>query len=277
MPKDEPMAPNPPNGAYIDYFLAAPPKGPVEIIIRDASGAEVRRFSSADQPEPLDPRKLQAAPEWIDRATPPSAAPGAHRLVWDFSYAATPGLSDDPHADGVWAPPGLYDVELRVDGTSQHARLELKPDPRVSVAPADYQAQFRTAREIEAAQAEVNRALKEAKTLHGAIAARLKLADAAEQQRLRALDARIAKVSDLEFDRNPRNPMPTPPRSLVGLRFLSARLGVLYDAVDGADGAPTADALDGWRQTQGVLSQSLAAWKEVKADAPAELLQSKAS
>ena len=39
LPKDEPMAPNPPLGAYIDYNLAARPSGPVTIRILDARGA----------------------------------------------------------------------------------------------------------------------------------------------------------------------------------------------------------------------------------------------
>lgn len=275
MPKDEPMAANPPNGAYIDYALAETPKGPVEIVVRDGSGAEVRRFSSSDRLEPLDAGKLTAAPEWIDRPVIPSATPGAHRQVWNFRYAAAPGLSEDPHADGVWAPPGVYDVELRVDGASRHARLEIRPDPRVKAEPADYQAQFAMAREIEAAQARVSAALKEAGELHKALVERMKAAEAAEKARLQALDARIVQITDLEFDKNPRNPMPSPPRSLTGLRFLSTRLGVLYDATDGSDGAPTADAQAGWRQAQAALADTLKAWADLKADTPAGLMPPK--
>jgi hypothetical protein len=205
----------------------------------------------------------------------PGATPGAHRQVWNFRYAAAPGLSEDTRADGVWAPPGVYDVELKVDGTSQHAKLEVKPDPRVQAGPADYEAQFRMARDIEAAQAQVNVALKDAQALHRALTERMKTADAAEKARLQALDARIVQITDLEFDKNPRNPMPSPPRSLTGLRFLSARLGVLYDAVDGADGAPTADARAGWSQAQAALSGALQAWADLKADTPADLKQAK--
>lgn len=277
MPKDEPMAQNPPNGAYIDYVLAAAPKAPVEIVVRDAAGAEVRRFSSADRLEPLDAGKLAAAPEWIDRPTPPGAEPGAHRLVWNFRYAAAKGLSEDPHADGVWAPPGAYDVELIVDGSSQHARLEVRPDPRVKAEAADYQAQFAMARDIEAAQARVSLALKQAGELHKALAERMKTADAAETARLQALDARIVQITDLEFDKNPRNSMPTPPHNLTGLRFLSARLGVLYDATDGSDGAPTADARAGWSQAQAALAGTLQAWADLKADTPKDLIEAKSS
>ena len=47
MPKDEPMAANPPDGAPIDYVLPTATQGPVTITILDGQGNEVRRFSSA--------------------------------------------------------------------------------------------------------------------------------------------------------------------------------------------------------------------------------------
>ena len=46
MPKDEPLAPNPPLGAMIDYSVAAPVTSPVVIQVFDSSGALVNRFSS---------------------------------------------------------------------------------------------------------------------------------------------------------------------------------------------------------------------------------------
>ena len=39
MPKDEPLAPNPPLGAMIDYALPATAPSPVEIAIYDQAGA----------------------------------------------------------------------------------------------------------------------------------------------------------------------------------------------------------------------------------------------
>ncbi|HEV2232038.1 MAG TPA: glycoside hydrolase, partial [Terriglobia bacterium] len=51
LPPDEPTGQNPPDGAVLNYFLAAPASGPVTLEILDAQGKLVRRFSSADQPE----------------------------------------------------------------------------------------------------------------------------------------------------------------------------------------------------------------------------------
>ena len=54
MPKDEPMAPNPPAGAYIDYVLDGASAGPVTLTITDARGATVQTFSSDDKATPPD-------------------------------------------------------------------------------------------------------------------------------------------------------------------------------------------------------------------------------
>ncbi len=45
--KDEPQAPNPPDGAVIDYYLKSAAPGPVTLEILDATGASLKTFSSA--------------------------------------------------------------------------------------------------------------------------------------------------------------------------------------------------------------------------------------
>src|SRR5204863_2065806 len=49
--EDEPKAENPPDGAYIDYYLKSAASGPVTIEILDSSGQMVRRYSSEDRPQ----------------------------------------------------------------------------------------------------------------------------------------------------------------------------------------------------------------------------------
>ena len=159
MPKDEPMAANPPAGAYIDYTLGKAPVGPVEIAIADVRGQPVAHFSSADTPPPLDLAKIGAAPEWIVRPTPPLATPGQHRFVWNLRYPAPAAMADDPRESGVWAPPGRYTVTLAADGRTYRAPLDIAPDPRVSATPAAYARQFALARAIEADRVRARAAL----------------------------------------------------------------------------------------------------------------------
>src|SRR5205085_618392 len=77
---DEPIAKNPPEGAIIDYWLAAEQAVTIEIL---SGGKLVRRFSSADNAGPI--RDEGNIPRWwIRPAAIPSAAKGLHRFVWDL-------------------------------------------------------------------------------------------------------------------------------------------------------------------------------------------------
>jgi hypothetical protein len=140
MPKDEPMAPNPPFGAYIDYAIRTTYPQPVTIEILDASDSLVRRYSSADVPPAMDLKRLGTAPEWFNTPSAVSAVPGTHRFVWPLRYPAPAGLSgrrggggSGAYADGVWAPPGYYKVVLTVYDQKFTQPLTVVPDPRVSL------------------------------------------------------------------------------------------------------------------------------------------------
>src|SRR5581483_2604317 len=90
LPPDEPAGQNPPDGAIIDYYLAAAEATPVSLEILDSAGNLVRRYSSTDKSEPL--RDTGQVPwYWIrpQRVLPASA--GMHRFVWDLHYTPAPG------------------------------------------------------------------------------------------------------------------------------------------------------------------------------------------
>jgi hypothetical protein len=267
MPKDEPMASNPPDGAFIDYTLAQPPRGPVELSIYDAQAQLVRRFSSADKPSAPDLAKIDIAPEWIVAPEPLRATLGQHRFVWNLHYAQVPGVEPGEGQEaGVWAPPGHYTVELSVDGQRWRQPLELRPDPRVKAGPEAYLAEFDLARRIEAERARAAAALTEAKALQARIAAR-QAQEPAAPARLAALGERLVAITDLPPPENPRSSMPAEANSLTGLRFLSGELAKLEQAVDGADGGPTPDAVAGFERDSRRLEATLQAWATFKAEA----------
>src|SRR4029079_9579688 len=133
--------------AMIDYYLAADAQGPVTLEIfsrsapavaegfgasavdRFASGGGkasadrlVRRYSSADPPEPYDEKSINVPMYW---ARPPRTLPaskGMHRFVWDLR-STSPGavrrdfpisavVHDTPLEPlGVLAVPGTYTVK----------------------------------------------------------------------------------------------------------------------------------------------------------------------
>jgi photosystem II stability/assembly factor-like uncharacterized protein len=263
LPKDEPMAANPPDGGLIDYVVGPGASSPlVEIAIFDAGGAPVVHFASTDLVTHPDLATIGAAPEWIPVYQPPAASPGEHRFVWNLHYAKAQGIGG--RDQGVWAPPGRYRVELTVDGKRFAEPFEILPDPRVKVTGADFQAEFELARQVEQQRVRVRAALAEVAKLKARVAA----VGADRRGGLEKLSAQLDVLADL--------PVGDPPsyaatRSPAGLSDISGRLDRLAAAVDGADGAPTPDDIEGFRETSQSLDAAtarLAALRKAVAPAP---------
>jgi hypothetical protein len=267
MPKDEPMAPNPPGGAYIDYALNAP-AGVVTVTISDAHGAIVRAFSSTDKQIQPDLTKIEIAPEWISPPQPPAAGPGLHRFVWDLRYAPPPDLASDDSAEekehGVWAPPGKYWVELDAGGKSYRQPLTVAPDPRIKLPAIAYARQFSLARDIEHARVQIATALAEAGKIHAGIGERTKGAGSAAAAALSDADQQLLAVCDLQPPKASPDSTGRPPQSIAGLRYLGTAFSDLERAVDFADAAPTPDALQGYARHRALLDRSLASWAAFK-------------
>ncbi len=271
LPKDEPMAPNPPDGAYIDYALKSAASTPVTLEITDAGGAIVRRYSSADKPEVHDPKKSEVAPEWIKEQSVLSAAPGMHRFVWPLHYAAVDtGGKHDPFADGVWAPPGKYGLVLSAGGERLTRTLDVAADPRVKLPEQAYVEQFALARQIAISRARVADTAAEAAKLIEQLAARRKGAAATLAQDIDALTQRTHELAGTRAAANPHNAWSFPPRSVQSLRFVDEALDKLGQAVDGADAAPSPDAREGVRKLAPLMAACLGRWESLKTtDIPA--------
>jgi photosystem II stability/assembly factor-like uncharacterized protein len=131
LPKDEPSAENPPNGAIIDYYLKAAPAGTVALEILDASGAVVRRFASDDRPAPRDPNTLAVQLVWAPQGEALPATAGMHRWVWDLHGTATGGGRGRGGRGGAPSvQPGRYTVRLTAGGKTLTEPLIVKRDPR---------------------------------------------------------------------------------------------------------------------------------------------------
>jgi photosystem II stability/assembly factor-like uncharacterized protein len=260
LPKDEPMAANPPDGAYIDYTLKAAPKAALTLEIVDAGGAVVRRYSSDDQPPAADPEKMETAPEWRKLPVTLSAAPGMHRFVWSLRQAAPVALAEDnKFADGVWVPPGRYTVALTVDGQRLTQPLTVKPDPRVTLPDTAYAQQFEMARQIEQERVRVVGAT------HAVTKLQAELAKQREQTPALAhdIDALVDQLHTLAGTRassNPHNGWAFPPHSVRSLRWVGETLDKLEHAVDESDNAPSPDARAGLTRVKPLTDATLAAW-----------------
>jgi hypothetical protein len=248
MPKDEPMAPNPPSGAIIDYALPEASTGPVEIAIYDGSGTLVNRFGSTDAVKPIDLSRLEIAPEWVVSPKPPLATPGHHRFVWDLHYSKPTGLKDENTPTGVWAPPGQYTVELKTGGQVLRQPLTVLADPRVKVTQADFDAEFRLARQIEQARVRVRSMLEQGRELKSGLA---KVKGQPDTEAVsRQLDQLFGESAPIGGS--------TAPTTLTSI---SEWLDNLAQAVDGADGAPTPDNLRGFATVSAALDSIEPRWR----------------
>ena len=95
LPPEEPTAPNPPDGAIINYYL----KSRVERAghARDLQQRWqrcVRRYSSTDPVAPIaDPATAPCPLYWYRPPQPLSTAAGMHRFTWDVHYQPLAGLT----------------------------------------------------------------------------------------------------------------------------------------------------------------------------------------
>jgi hypothetical protein len=267
LPKDEPTTVNPPFGARIDYALATSPKQPVQLAILDASGQPVRRYSSADTMPKHDSATAGIAPEWFVAPSMLATTPGLHRFIWPLRYPPLPALAaGDAYADGAWAPPGRYTVELTVDGQTFKQSLTVVPDPRIKLPADAYAQQFAFARSVEAAQARLVKAQIEADTLHKALHDQRKGADPVLLVAMDAFDAKLAAMTGLVETPNPNNAWAMPPKSTRTFVFIGGTFGKLAGAADYADGAPTPDARAGYVQAMQMLERALDSWERLKAE-----------
>jgi photosystem II stability/assembly factor-like uncharacterized protein len=134
MPRDEPIAENPPFGAMIDYYLKSNVGGPVTIEIVDPAGDVIRKYSSEDKPAPVNLETLNIPAYWVRTPESVSTAAGMHRWIWDLRPTPPPRPAGGGGGFGRGgAPlvlPGRYTVRLSVGGKSLTQPLVVRADPR---------------------------------------------------------------------------------------------------------------------------------------------------
>jgi hypothetical protein len=255
---ETPVGQNPPEGAVIDYWLGGGAHGPVTLDIRDASGAVVQHFSSADAPEnlPAD-RYFQAG--WVKPEATLSAAPGAHRWVWNmrrprpkavsynYTIAAVWGLDTPLDPRGQMVEPGRYTAVLTVDGQSQSVPVDIVADPRV--IDADYTAARQFSESLYAPMEIAWRGYAEQKAVGDALAKRISsIKDPSLLADAKALAAKLEPPSDPH----------------AGFENESGTFASLETSAEGSDTAPTPALRDTAVATIAQVNADWAAWEKVK-------------
>ena len=259
LPPEEPTGQNPPDGAILDYFLAREAKS-VELEILDGAGDVVRRYSSADEPERIDPNTLPYPTYWMRPHRTLGTSLGHHRFVWDLRYAPPRGTlrthaiaaihRDTPTGpQGPLVHPGAYTVRLTVDGAVLQRALDVRLDPRVRIAAADLRAQTN-------ASLACYRAYHELQVIREAIDARS--ADA--RKALMALRG-SGEPDDQDVLYGSITAVPADRETVVGLqnKFL-----YLITLLQGADARPTPQALAAVAELQKTLAAMKDRWTKLR-------------
>jgi photosystem II stability/assembly factor-like uncharacterized protein len=293
LPPEEPAGQNPPDGAIFEYWLRDDVSAPLSLDIWDSGHHLVRRFTSVDPPEPINPKNYNVPMYWPRPEQRLSATKGMHRFVWDLTYPAPEVLSRDfpisaiPHdtplyPQGALALPGHYYVTLTLEShldvhngnmpkEEQHFVLSL--DPRVKLKqPNDLDRQFELDRKIaealhrdyEALQQvrSVRAQLKPFKADHYANSASSNRAQASIAKQASELDAKAAAIAGGEGGYGTRYLSSPEGRSLARL---NGGFGTMLAALDTADAPPTTQQLSMFAELEKALDEQLAAWNQIKA------------
>jgi photosystem II stability/assembly factor-like uncharacterized protein len=259
LPPEEPVGQNPPDGAILDYVLKSAATGPVKLEILDAAGKLVRVYSSEDQPEPLDP-ELNVPTYWIRPFHALATSEGMHRFVWDLHYAPPAGsrpefpisaiYHDTPRGPlGPAALPGVYAAKLTVNGKTLSQTFTVKMDPRVKTPPTGIAEQHRLSMLVYEMIAKNYAAIEEAGRL------RVKASGKAE------LEQKIAAVAGATGGGRRGRGGASDGQTLAQLDGeLEALLGVL----EGADAAPTTQAVAAVSEAKVKFDKLMLRWESVR-------------
>jgi len=268
LPPEEPRGQNPPDGAIIDYYLAAPSSSPVMLEVFDISGRLVRSFSSDDKPERHDPRLFPIPTYWMRPEPVLSASAGMHRFVWDLRYLAPPALKHEYPIAAIYRDtplrpygpsivPGEYSIRLAVRGRTYARQLTVKMDPRIKASTADLASQLELEQSIIK---ELERDYAPARQVQS-LERQLQLAASRASGQIKdSLEAARTKLDSLNVGAHP--PAPSSRRGLAGL---NDDLVTLLNLVQSADAAPTTQAVAWFGAVKTSLDAHLKAWEEFKA------------
>jgi hypothetical protein len=212
--------------------------------------------------------------EWIRPPQELSAEPGMHRFVWDLHYPPPDVLEteypisaiyhDTPrHPLGPSLLPGKYSVKLTVSGRTYTQPLTIKMDPRVKTSQDGLRQQFELETRICDAMSADYKAIQEVRSVRAQLK---KLNVPAKQAPLTEAVASLEKkAAELEGGSGGFGAAFLQDAAGRSLARLNTALTQLLNNVDGADAAPTTQALGMFGAVQTALEAQLAAWKSIQA------------
>ena len=275
LPPEVPAGKNPPDGAIIDYYLASSSNQPVTLEIFDEQQHFVRRYSSADKPEPVEKTAAEhpIPMYWVRPTQILSAVAGMHRFAWDLHYDSPESLGhefpisaivhDTPkYPLGAWIVPGNYTVKLTVDGKSYSQPLVVKMDPRIKTSATDLRKQF----EMESASVEgMNRsfdALAQVRSVRAQLKERAARAKGAVADAIAALDKQAGELEGAA--RSNFFGLPPGAKQPENFSSLNQHFSGILSVADSADAAPTIQATTLYKELEEDLEKLVDRWTKIR-------------
>ncbi|HET9743120.1 MAG TPA: glycoside hydrolase [Terriglobales bacterium] len=278
LPPEEPAGKNPPDGVVIDYYLknnfAAGTGGGAQNLtaqtasdrdtphchliclqILDSRGNLVRDLTGYEKPAPTA-KELHVPTYWLRPSQSIGFTPGMHRFVWDMHYPPLDSLfrdypisaiyHDTPLApQGILAFPGIYTVTLTVLGRKYSQPLLIQEDPRVKARPSELQQQFEWEQKIADAIHRDYGALQQVRNVSfqlGEIKSRTQATLASSIQG-------AAQETNTQAG---------------SLARLNGELTHVFEVIDGADAAPTTQAVSAFQELEPQLTSAISQWEQWK-------------
>jgi hypothetical protein len=257
LPPEEPTAENPPSGAMMDYFLKSDASN-VRLEILDAQQSLVRTFSSEDRGVSKQP-PLAIADRWLPKPEVLQKTAGMHRFVWNLTWGASnPRVDEDDDArppTGPEAVPGVYRIQLTVDGQMQSQSLRVIMDPRSPATQEILEQQLKLGRQIFSEALEARRAIAEINSVQKQITAiQQKIGEQNPQLKtgLAEAQSRIGKI------------LASAPGPIAGLQDAYAGLASALRAVESGDRPAPSQAIAVYHESSQAAAVALREWAEFK-------------
>jgi photosystem II stability/assembly factor-like uncharacterized protein len=274
-PPDEPGGQNPPDGAIIDYVIGSATSGPVTIEILDGAGKLVRRYSSADPPEKIDPN-LAVPTYWVRPPQMLLAGAGMHRFLWDLHYPPALGSrvsypiaatykNTAPSPTSPWVMTGQYTVKLTVNGKSYTQPLTVRMDPRVKTPLPALRQQFTLSKQLYDGIVETQAALQQLRAVRAQVKElqpRASTLGAGVSEALAGFDQKAAALEGQAGGFGPGGPQAA--GGPETLNSISGSLGSLMNILQGADNTPTTQAVKAVADRRQALSGVMKRWTALK-------------
>jgi photosystem II stability/assembly factor-like uncharacterized protein len=240
---------NPPDGVIVVYFLKEKPEDEIRLSFLDASGKEIRSFSSKETPAEQKNRR-EKKKNGKNKEPRVSCEAGAHRFVWNMRYPDPTKVEEgfmggDNGLIGPVAAPGTYQVRLTIGNWSQTASFEIQKDPRISATQQDLEDQLALLLRIRDTLSETHEAINSLRDIRQQVEQWEQRVQGREEQEAiesagKAVKDRLAAIEEELIQVKARSRQDT----LNHPAKLNAKLAALTGVVASADAAPTKQAYE---------------------------------